>query len=505
PLHFSLCTEANPGDKCIDELTAAGAELLSVYRDGRSLEFLLFAPARATLIFRFADQPRRARVDEIGVDGAWNTETKAFVLDIMRGAAPGYLRLLRIDLRYDPYMPKKPEEKESRRDYDYAVTDATRLPLASDAGLVTEPPLILLDELGKGKMIVEARNHDEMGTRISVRVDGPVRGSELLALEGYELGYERLDLRPERGDSAGNGSGNGEILDGTLRLKGFGDERTAPVRFVRLGAGNTGYRFDFDRDGSEEWVLESEYLRAIVSPAAGGRVLALVNKLNGLSATGSVGAFRDHFAFSVNADGRRPERARGAGGLFNREYRAEWITEDGGPALRLTAEAPDVYPAGARVEKTLRLHKVSEIAEPSANAKAEEPPLVWGGLEVKYRVSLTATKETSPERQSFVAVHSIPALLRADRRTRFCWVAAPEAEESCKLFEPGNVVSLPAGVARMSVRTPGNNAVSLVWSDGAMIVEMKNYSALLKLRFPPLTPGGAAGEYRIRFEVREAE
>ncbi len=34
---------------------------------------------------------------------------------------------------------------------------------------------------------------------------------------------------------------------------------------------------------------------------------------------------------------------------------------------------------------------------------------------------------------------------------------------------------------------------------------MKNYSALLKLEFPPLEPGGEAGRYRLRFRVVSAE
>jgi hypothetical protein len=510
PLHYPLCEEVRPSEKCDDEIVAAGAELLSVYRDGRSLELLFYAPARATVILQFAQQPRRMRVDELGVDGVWNLDTRRFTAEILRGAAPDYLRTVRIDLRYRPFVREKPKDPERRRDYDSRVTSAMRLPLARDAGLATEPPLVVLDEERRGVMVVEARNYDEMGARISLRVDGPVRGSELLALEAGERGYERLELKPER--SNGNHPPAGEVLNGQLRLRGFGDERVLPLRFVRISAkGTTAYRYDFDRDGADEWVLEDAHLRAIVSPEAGGRAVALVNKYNGLNLTNSVGALRDHFAYAENPPGRLPARARGAAGLFNRAYNAAWVQQETGPVLRLATEAPDVYPAGARVEKTVRLRPRPEAgepaAQPAANTKREAEPHQWGGLEVDYKVSLAraALAETRP--QAFVAVHSLPVLLRGERTTRFCWVA-PEAEdqaETCELFQPGSTATVPEGVVRMVVRTPGTGSLLLEWSPGAMTVEMKNYSALLKLKFQPLTPGGAAGEYRLRIEAREAD
>jgi len=514
PLRYSLCEEARAGEKCNDEVVAAGAELLSVYRDGRSLEFLFYAPAKATVIFQFAEQPRRMRMDELGVDGLWVIEARRFEAEIMRGAAPTYLRSVRIDLRYRPFVREKPKPQERRRDYDGSVSNAMRLPLASDAGLASDPPLVLLDEEGRGTMVVEARNYDELGARISLRVEGPVRASELLALETGERGYERMELRPERNASL---PPTGEVVGGQLRLRGFGDERVVPVRFVRVSAkGSTAYRYDFDRDGADEWVLEDARLRAIFVPQAGGRAVALVSKSSGITLTNSVGALRDHFAYAENPAGRRPERARGAAGLFNRAYRAEWLQEDEGQALRLAVEAPDVYPAGARVEKTVRLRSRAAPAggaasEPMAEGKREDQPREWSGLGVDYKVSLAAGGEQPSQPQAFVAVHSVPVLLRGDRTTRFCWpVPGAEnlegaTEETCELFQPGGLATVPEGISTLTIRTPGAETLMLEWSAGAMAVEMKNYSALLKLRFPPLAPGGPAGEYRLRMELREAE
>lgn len=57
----------------------------------------------------------------------------------------------------------------------------------------------------------------------------------------------------------------------------------------------------------------------------------------------------------------------------------------------------------------------------------------------------------------------------------------------------------------MTMHTPGSNAVVFEWSAGTMAIEMKNYSALLKITFPPLAPGGEVGEYTVRMEASEIE
>jgi hypothetical protein len=47
--------------------------------------------------------------------------------------------------------------------------------------------------------------------------------------------------------------------------------------------------------------------------------------------------------------------------------------------------------------------------------------------------------------------------------------------------------------------------MALEWKLGRMTIEMKNFSALLKLQFPTLSPGGSAGQYQVRFHVLPAD
>ena len=141
---------------------------------------------------------------------------------------------------------------------------------------------------------------------------------------------------------------------------------------------------------------------------------------------------------------------------------------------------------------------------------------------MNYRVQLrsapggaeAATKlEEHP--QAFIAVNSVPVVFRKDRSTQFCWTPSGSNAKSaegmhCENFSPGHApLVLPDGVSRIEVRTWGRPGLALEWDCaklcGRMTVEMKNFSALLELQFPTLQPGGAAGEYWVRYRVLSGE
>ena len=112
-------------------------------------------------------------------------------------------------------------------------------------------------------------------------------------------------------------------MHGDIEAREGHDRKHLPIFFVPLRAdAATAYRYDFDSDGALEWVLENASVRLIVSPASGGRALALVDKSTGFDLLSSVGALRDGFLFTPNPPGISAERARGRYGLFNRELRS---------------------------------------------------------------------------------------------------------------------------------------------------------------------------------------
>ena len=388
---------------------------------------------------------------------------------------------------------------------------AVRLPLGEDTSLIPHPPLFAVSTERNETAVFAAENLDESFHTVDFRIDGPLAGGGSTGIPPREWRSLSLKLRQ---DPAANLSGGARAdtagPDGLLREQmtvSSGTEHSqTPVYFAVVPEkGTIGYRFDFDLDGNPEWVLENAGLRLIFSPEAGGRAIALVDKSSAVNLATTIGLLADHFAYTPNPPGINPARAHGRYGMFNRRYRAEWLNEDDGRALRLSYRAPDVTPAGARIEKTIRLldaHRfavdydvVLDAAAPADAANPFAAPLPQG------------------IRQAFVAVNSVLAHSGGAQSTRFCWSAAPRAAdgsepppERCETFAPGgDTLNLPPTVERIEVRTLGKPSLVIGWKNARMTVEMKNYSALLRLEFHPLQPGGGPTHPRVEFTVQNNE
>ncbi len=538
PLHFSLCSEAKAGEKCDDEVVAAGAELLRVERDGKTLELTFYTPARASLLLKLESAPGKIAMQEMNLPGKWTAEKKQLEITLPRGASPDFLRLLKIHLHYTPRVSQKPDpRKRARRDFDAAVMDGVRLPLSDDTSLPAFPPLILLDSDGKGQMLFGAENYDEMGRTVSVGIEGPVHGSGRLVMDPNEVRLAQIGLAPAKsfGPAAELARTQPDgLLRGELQAHSGRADHGLPMLFVVVGQDSAArYQVDFDRDGALEWVLENQRVRLILSPEAGGRAIALVDKATGLNLTTPIGALRDLFVSDGNRAGGRAAPGEIAGALekrdatFNQAYRAEWVQEpppaesgaqnhgQSAPAVRLSYQLPatllrEGHPGGALLEKTVRLASTESV-------------------QVDYRVSLPAPSSAAPQNlppQAFVAMNSVPARNGGELTTRFCWDASPASEPSkspagglkeeplaaahCETFVPGaGALKVPEGVQRLEVRTRGRAGLALEWKTARMNIEMKQFSALLSLQFPPFSAaagsGGETREYRVRYTVIAAE
>ncbi|MBI3669881.1 MAG: beta-galactosidase [Acidobacteria bacterium] len=536
PLHFSLCSEAAASEKCNDEIVGAGAELLRVERDGKTLELTFYTPARATLLLKLQEAAGKIALQEMNLQGKWSPDQHLLEVSLPRGASPDFLRVLKIHLHYTPRVPPKPDpHKRARRDLDVAVMDSVRLPLSEDISLPTFPPLILLNQEHKGELLFGAENYDAMGRSLSVGIEGAVHGSGHLMLDPKETRMVRIGLTPAKSSLAEAARAHPDgLLRGELRARSGHIDRGLPILFAVVGKGATAhYQADFDRDAATEWVLENERLRLVLSPEAGGRAIALVDKPTGMNLTTTVGALRDLFvSASIPSEGSTAQGSLAyvpgkRDATFNRAYRAEWVHEPkdaekqaqdhapDAPAVRLSyllppSEIREGHPGGARIEKTVQLAGTQSV-------------------EVDYRVTLEAS--SAPARQgfppqSFVATNSVPARKNGELTTHFCWNAPSEAQSAvsptkdskegpatpghCENFAPGGgIIEVPEGVQRIEVRTPGRAGLALEWKTGRMTVEMKNFSALLRLQFPSLsaTPGtgGEPGKYQVRYTVIAAE
>lgn len=475
PLHLSLCASAKPQEKCTDEILASGAEVRKVERDGRTLTLILHAPGRATLLLRLEKQPRRVSLDEFRPEAAWTTEERELRVVVPRGAWPDFERVLQLRLPYRPRVPEAPKKPDpGRRDYDVRVADAVRLPLGDDASLPSYPPLIVVDPDGHGRILVEATNYDELGRDVDIQVEGPIRGEGDVWLSGKETRQTEVKLRgtdPGRLEVANAGNSDGS-LRGEWETRSERDRRRGPIVFAVIPTeGTAAYRFDFDRDGTQEWVLENSALRLIVSPEYGGRALALVEKTSGDNHLTSVGGMMGMSASDEPS------------GLPRGTYAAEWRTQDKQVSLQLSAELP-----GGRLAKTIRLADAATV-------------------EVEYEWSPAA----EPSR-ALVVMDSVPAVAGEGRGTRFCWKKpqapldadgeAQASEPECAPFTPGRgILELPETAREIAVRTPGRGTPTIEWDAGRMTVEMKHFSAMLRLEFPPPAAGQTAPRHQLRYRL----
>jgi hypothetical protein len=538
PLEQPLCSPAAAHDSCHDSVVVAGAELLSAEKSGNTLELTFYSPTRADARLRLEQKPTFVSLLENMPRVRWDGDLHELNLSVPRGPAPDYRRVVSLKLRYVPHVSeKKRPSPESPEDIDLHVLNAVPLNLGDSASLDSYPPLVVLDAGSEASLVLEAQNpfrtrgtsnsglvnHDhssdsklasvpiprEPSVSFSVRLNGPLHGSSSMNMrKGLPvLNKMRLNWPPGEGQSnISSSAGPDGLVHEKMLLQSPSGDREIPIDFlIATPGGSNHYQFDFDRDGANEWVLENGALRIILSPESGGHALSLSDKSVDEDLISSVGAFRDGFSYSENPPGESSARERGRYGMFNRAYSAKWMQTGGGTALEMHYDARDVEPNGAAIDKTVLLDGTDAIR-------------------ADYQVSLPTPASGAPfdHPQSFVVENSVAVSAdRKDQPTRFCWLppesnpprnsatvkgSADDAALHCEPFVPGGKpLVVPAGVSRLEIHTLGRPNLAIEWSIGAMLVEQKQFSALLKLQFPPLIPGGPAGNYSVRLRRLPAE
>lgn len=517
PVDLRLCLGPKAAPDCADRVVSSGAELVRAEREGKTMCLTFYAPAKAGVRIHLADRPEDSEVDEAPVAAQWLKASHELVVELLRGASPRFLHVLRVPLSYRPALPERPKQ-DSRHltpaHFRFSPAGAVRLPLGADTALLTNPPLFVFSRGRDAPFWVMAENLGEQGGNVEVRAAGTFNTSVRAYAGGKGLHSLNLKLPALAIETAATGAPAADgLYHGTLHFTAGADSEELPVAYALVPAnGAVGYRFDFDADGSEERVLENSAVRAIFSPDAGGRLIALFLKSPERSLASTMGLLEDAFSFTPNPPGAPRDRARGRSGTFNRPYDAEWIPEADRPALRLTYQAPDVYPHGARIEKTARLVGDRKLA---VEYRVALLPADARRLEQEAAGTIfAAPPPLEPVPQSFVILNSIPAEAAGASTTQFCWATRQPASdgdahaEHCEEFLPGGPpISPPPDVRQLEIRQARRPALALEWADAGarLTLEPKNYSVLLRLVFPPLPLGGAAATYRIEFSVEEAQ
>jgi hypothetical protein len=253
---------------------------------------------------------------------------------------------------------------------------------------------------------------------------------------------------------------------------------TARVNFVALRKGEAvAFAYDIDRDGFDDYVLENDHLRLVISPNAGARSFALINKHTGANVFTSVGGLRDKFLELDPQDPtRNPRRKRGMYGTFNRPYTAE-IKEGMGRrvVLTLSYDVPDIYPSSVRIERAVTLNAGDEF------------------FTVDYRV--TPKPQTVDGKQAFWSSSSI--VVGDPMKSAWRFIAADGAFD----FAATKARSLSVSSGWIAAQVSDKESFAVFWRAGevnAAEVEMKDFSSFVNVKFKPFA-NAEAHVYRLAF------
>lgn len=512
PLSIPLCAMNSDDEFCDSTIPEAGAEFLGARREDKNLDLAFYVPARAEVNLHLPQKPARIWLDQTDThpDSTWTPASHELHLAMPKGAAPDFRRTLKLEMPHARNFKEngKHPSRAPSEDLNVFVANSVALPISGSAFLRTFPALIVPDPEKKINVLLLVQNrNDAAGAHVDLSFSKPLHGEKTVVVGKGGTASDTLEFRQQDFQTAGIPSPPGHLFHTVIEARVGRDHRAVPLVFLlHSPSAQEHYRFDFDRDGADEWVLENDLLRLIVSPESGGRVIALSDKLSGENLSTSVGLLRDAFSFTENPPGINPARKRGQYGLSNRPYIAQWAGSAAHPVLRLHYHAPYVFPAGADIEKSVRLERAASVR-------------------VHYRVALNsdsgANATSASQSQSFVAINSFPAQERADSSTRFCWhdaspqkPASPDSDgsdpdETCRTFvRDGAPILVPQGISSVRVRTPGRPEIELAWDCssrcGQLTIDQKYFSALFRLQFPPLVSGAAAAGYSLRIRVLNA-
>jgi Glycosyl hydrolases family 35 len=370
---------------------------------------------------------------------------------------------------------------QARLSASVEASSAVLFPLREDLQVpILHPLLASVDLPGSARFRIEASNRGGTAKTVDVRAVGEgllfSPASAQLTVPGSAKASLEITATPQKGTGA---------YRFTITVSGEGLESREDVVLAAVARDEAiAYELDVDRDGFADLVLENRELRCFISPHAGGRSFALVRKRTGGNAFTSVGGLRDSFSrreMPADLQGIEDGLSRQWLGLYNRPYAFRILGASGRRAgLRLTYEAPDVYPKGARLERTLVLPGIGNVL-----------------LEAE-RVTPFGVAED----QAFVRECSVPFRKRMEPPYSQ-WLVAGEQPRD---FAPETKTDLPLDREYFATINRGTGDTFAVipltkaarWQLGAQV-----HSALLSIRFPDFGEGAVTGEYRIGYSFAD--
>jgi hypothetical protein len=267
----------------------------------------------------------------------------------------------------------------------------------------------------------------------------------------------------------------------SVKIEGPGFQAAEDITIAAVAERESlAYAFDYDRDGFDDVILENRDLRCFVSPRAGGRSFAFVRKETNDNAFDSVGGMRDNFTTRfepADMQGLPDWTTEKWLGLYNRPYLFRIVSAFGKEAeVAFEYEAPDIYPKGIRLKRTLSLAGDQDMLVEST--------------------SITPHAKKKP--QSFVFETSVPFRV-FDHPNYNQWFA--EGRPALD-FEPGKNIDLPAGLRFIGThnRTTGETLTAvLLTKPRAVQIVAEAHSALFRIVYPNFSGSNRTFTYTVGY------
>lgn len=263
------------------------------------------------------------------------------------------------------------------RPFEYTLSPHLTFPLREDQPIpIVHPTLASLNLPGEATFQLRVKNLRDHEQVVTLTAEGPdvtlTPASAQLVLRAQDEATLELRAAP----TGGSGVYRFEVRlhAGPYRVK-------EGVVLTAIGEGEAiAYTLDYDRDGFDDVILENRAVRCFFSPHAGGRSFAFVLKGSNANAFNSIGGMRDNFTAHFEAEDQRglPAWTRANWlGLYNRPYSFRILSSGGAQAqVRLEYLAPDIYPKGVKLQRTLTLagDQNAVIAETALTPRGIEKP-----------------------------------------------------------------------------------------------------------------------------------
>ena len=360
--------------------------------------------------------------------------------------------------------------------FTYSLSPLVHFPLREDQAFpLVHPALASLNLPGEAVFHLRLRNWRSRAQIIKIGISGAnlkFRTRPEVNLPGNREQTIEIRALPTQGSG---------LYQFSIRLNSGSFELSDAVALAAIGPGKSlAYALDYDRDGFEDAILENQNVRCFISPHAGGRSFALVLKDSNHNAFNSVGGMRDTFAKRIE-----PTELQGLNeytrmnwmGLTNRPYQFQILSSGSTQAkVKLEYEAPDIYPAGVKLERVL---------------------ILPGDQNVVIQDTVITPKGVQPE-QAYVLENSVSFQQADHPKYRRWFIRGKEPAE----FSPEKELAFrenPQFFATLDQRSGETFAILLLTSPLKTELKAQRHSAFFRITYPDLTLAGHESHYRTGY------